>query len=918
MKKSGRRILSFILTAVMVFAILPVFSKPMVVKAADGDKTIASLSTGAINNPTAPANKDTAWSGNYVWFGTYNGNPVKYRVLSNATTEYSGNTGAKTIFLDCDSILFETAFDDDGDPNTGATKDNEWQYSDLKDKLNGDMFLTGSYNGEKNFTAQEIAAIANSTKAGYTLTEITSFVTGSDTWFREYIGLTGEQIFVLDVNDTLNTAYGYSDYCGRNTDGSNGWENVDNRKKSSVDRGDWYWWLRTPYYGGYYAATPDIEGRTDGVFVGYVECGVSPAFNINLSSIIFSSLITGTDGNGAEEYKLTVADGNINIALATSKYAMLSGDTVSIPYTITGTNKTNATQVSYLILDKAYTTGNTNGASILSYGKLDTGSTFSTDGTGTFNFTNTGLDASKWGTDYKVYILAEDVNGDKLTDYASTPEEIPKSKVSTTDTIKFNVTFKVENGYWGDGTNTDKSVTLSRLKNEDLLLSLKASDIPSVGSKPEPGFMTGEWDNVPSTEMVISKNWTFTYTYNPDPNAKKYTITFDANGGTVSEASKETGFDHKLAALPTPDSREGYDFLGWFTDESGEKEVTTNTEFDSDRTIYAKWNAHKYTVKFDPNGGAGTMDDQDRTYDDKAPLNTNTFTFEGKTFNGWNTAADGSGTSYADGEVNNLSSKDGDTVTLYAQWTIDTFTITWKDYDGTVLETDTDVAYGTTPTFDGETPKRDNAGNIKYTFNGWTPEIDTVKGATTYTATYSEEEIAEPTEPTTPEELAEPEVPEITEPEPEPEPEPEIPEKDWLDDLKLSLGIAAELTGPQTVTYSGDFALSYDIMQFLVEHTNVTFIYNVTYEGVEYTITIPAGKAIADPNIPWYGPLWLLANYGGDIVPEAIAGSDRYTVVEGDTLSGIAAKFNTSVEYLAQKNGIKDPNYIIVGQVIVY
>jgi uncharacterized repeat protein (TIGR02543 family) len=387
-------------------------------------------------------------------------------------------------------------------------------------------------------------------------------------------------------------------------------------------------------------------------------------------------------------------------------------------------------------------------------------------------------------------------------------------------------------------------------------------------------------------------------------------------------------------------------------------------------------------------------------------LTTNTFTFEGKTFNGWNTAADGSGTHFKDEEVNNLSSTEGDTVTLYAQWTTNTYTISWKDYDGTILETDTDVAYGSTPTYDGETPKRDDSGNIKYTFNGWTPAIDIVKGAATYTATYSENEIIytvtfdanggkadtttgttnaefklsklptptyegytfkgwfteatggseisadtvytqdttiyaqwekveepeepatpedpqepnEPTEPEEPQEPTEPEVPEITEPAPEPNPEPEveIPEKDWLDDLRLKLQIANELGGPQTVEYSGDFALPYEIMQYLVEHTDITFIYTVTYEGVEYTITIPGGKAIADPNIGWYGPLWLLANYGGENVPDIIAGSGKYIVVAGDTLSGIAEKFNTTVEELAKKNGIKNPDYIIVGQVIVY
>ena len=405
-----------------------------------------------------------------------------------------------------------------------------------------------------------------------------------------------------------------------------------------------------------------------------------------------------------------------------------------------------------------------------------------------------------------------------------------------------------------DDGTKEKTVRLWRYKGEDKALIFSDSDIPSLG-KPDTGYKAGSWDTDP-------------YTFN-----KNYVCVID----------KEYPFTYSFEPI-------------------------------------------EYTVKYDSNGGVGRMEDQDRTYDDKAPLAANTFKFEGKTFNGWNTATDGSGTSYADEEVNNLSSTDGDTVTLYAQWTIDTFTITWKDCDGTVLETDTDVAYGTTPTFDGEPPKRDDAGNIKYTFSGWTPEIDTVKGATTYTATYSEEEIVEPTEPTTPEEPTnpttpeepqeptEPGTPEIT----EPEPEPEIPEKDWLDDLRLKLQIANELGGPQTVEYSGDFALPYEIMQYLVEHTDITFIYTVTYEGVEYTITIPGGKAIADSNIGWYGPLWLLANYGGDKVPEIMAGSGKYTVVEGDTLSGIAEKFNTTVEELAKKNGIKNPDYIIVGQVIAY
>ncbi|MBR2786699.1 MAG: InlB B-repeat-containing protein [Clostridia bacterium] len=76
-----------------------------------------------------------------------------------------------------------------------------------------------------------------------------------------------------------------------------------------------------------------------------------------------------------------------------------------------------------------------------------------------------------------------------------------------------------------------------------------------------------------------------------------------------------------------------------------------------------------YTVSFNANGGTGSMASQLIAMDSSANLRTNTFTREGYLFTGWNTAEDGSGTSYADeASVTNLSNTDGATVTLYAQW----------------------------------------------------------------------------------------------------------------------------------------------------------------------------------------------------------------------------------------------------------
>ena len=69
--------------------------------------------------------------------------------------------------------------------------------------------------------------------------------------------------------------------------------------------------------------------------------------------------------------------------------------------------------------------------------------------------------------------------------------------------------------------------------------------------------------------------------------ANTYTVTFDANGGNVSQTSAVT-VAGKLTSLPTP-TYDGYDFLGWYTQKDGGDKVTTDTVFTVDSTIYAHW-----------------------------------------------------------------------------------------------------------------------------------------------------------------------------------------------------------------------------------------------------------------------------------------------------------------------------------------
>lgn len=70
-------------------------------------------------------------------------------------------------------------------------------------------------------------------------------------------------------------------------------------------------------------------------------------------------------------------------------------------------------------------------------------------------------------------------------------------------------------------------------------------------------------------------------------------------------------------------------------------------------------------------------------------------------------------------------------------YTIPTYTVTWKNHDGSVLETDTGVVHGTTPTYNGATPQKPEDENFTYTFDGWSPALEAVTGDVEYVAQFT-------------------------------------------------------------------------------------------------------------------------------------------------------------------------------------
>ena len=224
------------------------------------------------------------------------------------------------------------------------------------------------------------------------------------------------------------------------------------------------------------------------------------------------------------------------------------------------------------------------------------------------------------------------------------------------------------------------------------------------------GYTFTGWDKtipttMPAKNMTIKAKWTI----------NQYTVTFK-NGETVYKTITQ---DYGTAiAKPADPTKTGYTFAGW------DKNIPTTMPAEN-VTITAKWTANQYTVTFDANGGAGTMEAMSFTYDAEQKLTKNSFTRAGYNFTGWKLGT----ASYGDeATVKNLTAEVGATVTLVAQWGINRYTVSFDTDGGTTIAPITQD-YGTAIIAPKDPTK------TGYTFAGWDKEIPEAMPAENMTIT---------------------------------------------------------------------------------------------------------------------------------------------------------------------------------------
>lgn len=281
--KPKKRILSLLLTICLLVGLMPT-----AVIAADTGKAIQLVDSGTADNISG-AQTDNIYFGTYKQSSDGNGGfktePVKWRVLSNADGE---------LFLLSDQNL-------DGKKYHSSYRNITWEKSFIRSWLNGTS--SGNFLADA-FSGGEQGAIADTYV--YNATQSDGISNPNPFYGTPGGADTTDKVFLLSLEEALNTAYGFSSNTS-DTKEISGRVSLNtayaaNQGVISYSNESGIWWLRSPGREDNQAAVVYMNGsipmNTNYVTDGYVA--VRPALNLNLKSVLFTSAAAGGKSPGAE------------------------------------------------------------------------------------------------------------------------------------------------------------------------------------------------------------------------------------------------------------------------------------------------------------------------------------------------------------------------------------------------------------------------------------------------------------------------------------------------------------------------------------------------------------------------------------------------------------------------------------------
>lgn len=340
---------------------------------------------------------------------------------------------------------------------------------------------------------------------------------------------------------------------------------------------------------------------------------------------------------------------------------------------------------------------------------------------------------------YAVNATSEDTNKGTVSPAGQTVEHGANATVVATPKVAYNFdgwyngttkvssnasyTFAVTANISLTAKFTIKTFTTTTANSTGGTASVNKSSVEYGGSAiwtatPNTGYNFSEWANVSKTNPLTISNITANTHIIPVFVLKSYTVTWNPNGGTVDPTSTTKTHGSTLGTLPTPtraaDAQYTYTFKGWFTAATGGTQISESTTVTENVTYYAQWTAtlRSYTATFNGNGGdTPSPSTITKTYDSE--LGTlPTCSRTGYTFLGWYTASSG-------GTKISSTTKITGTVTYYAQWSINSYTLTYNVNGGNAVSPASKSvqygsAYGTLPT-----PTKSSDAEYTYAFAGW-------------------------------------------------------------------------------------------------------------------------------------------------------------------------------------------------------